>query len=214
MTEFPDIPALPKCRQIWQDVQALEAEGEVQYLKARLAKVKLFLEYVEELDRQKQKHHPRTAKEYATTEVCGAERGRARERFHDDMTVGARWWWAGCFLGLGFILICSEETGNTINDRSFELDPLMLYILYNCGSILDCCSKFDGLVDGLLANDLSTNKRNFPKQISKKEVEEWIKDAEVTNQETVPAIHWEAWDLDAAVNKASMFLSARSSTQS
>jgi hypothetical protein len=58
-------------------------------------------------------------------------------------------------------------------------------------------------VDGLLTDG------QIPKQISKKEVQQWIKDAKATSQEGVPAIDWRAWSTNAVASKASVFLSAR-----
>jgi mannosyltransferase OCH1-like enzyme len=63
-------------------------------------------------------------------------------------------------------------------------------------------------VDGLLTDG------QFPKQVSKKEVQQWIKDAKATSQESVPTIHWQAWSTNAVASKASIFLSACSSKQS
>lgn len=40
-------------------------------------------------------------------------------------------------------------------------------------------------------------------QISKEEVQQWIKDACSIDQESVPTIHWQAWSTDAEARKAS-----------
>lgn len=219
-SKLPNMPTAPKGREIWRYLQAMDAEEETHYLKVRLADVKLYLEYVEEFDRQKQAGHPpQTAKIRAVDKICGttgqtvkAQKDKSRLSFHEHKLRGERWWWSGCYLGHGFILSCSEETGKKIHNKSFKLDAFILYNLYNCRSTLACCSKFDGLVDGLLTNSLSTDERNFPKQISKKEVQEWIRDAKVTSQ-AIPTIHWQAWSTNAVASKASVFLSTRSNTQ-
>lgn len=52
----------------------------------------------------------------------------------------------------------------------------------------------------------------FPVQVSKEEVQQWIKDASCTNQENELIFHWQAWSTDAVASKASDFLSARLST--
>lgn len=219
-SKLPNMPSVPKGREIWRYVQAMDAEEETHYLKVRLADIKVYLEYVEEFDRQKQAGHPvQTAKIRAMDKICGttrqtvkAQKDKNRLSFHEHKLRGERWWWSGCHLGHGFILTCSEETGKKINSKSFKLDAFILYNLYNCRSILACCSKFDGIVDRLLANELSTDERNFPKQISKKEIQEWIRDAKVTSQ-AIPTIHWQAWSTNAVASKASLFLSTRSNTQ-
>ncbi|KAB8213564.1 hypothetical protein BDV33DRAFT_57739 [Aspergillus novoparasiticus] len=114
-SKLPNMPALPKGRQIWRYVQAIDAEGEVHYLKARLAYVKLYLEYVEEFDRQKQKcRADQTAERQAITKICGT-RPKDRKLFNEHKLRGARWWWSGCVLGLGFILICSKYTGSKMS---------------------------------------------------------------------------------------------------
>jgi hypothetical protein len=34
---------------------------------------------------------------------------KTRTSFHEHKLIGERWWWSGCYLGHGFILLCSEE---------------------------------------------------------------------------------------------------------
>ncbi|KXG51298.1 uncharacterized protein PGRI_095590 [Penicillium griseofulvum] len=195
-SKFPNMPAGRKGHVIWRYVEAMEAEDETHYLKARLADIMLYLEYVKEFNRQKKAGHPsQTAKTRATDIICGtgslpkAKADKTRMSFHEHKLVGERWWWSGCYLGRGFILLCSEETGKKV-------------------STLACCSKFDEVVDGLLTDG------QFPKQISKKEVQQWIKDAKATSQESVPTIHWQAWSTNAVASQASIFLSACSSKRS
>lgn len=81
-------------------------------------------------------------------------------------------------------------------------------MLYNCRGILACCRKFDDVVDTLLTDG------GFTKQISKKSVSQWIKDAKVADHESVPIIHWQDWSTGAVASVASKSLSARSNTQS
>ena len=54
----------------------------------------------------------------------------------------------------------------------------------------------------------------FPVQVSKKEVQQWIKDANAIHQESIPTIHWQDWSTNAVASKASDFLSARLSNRS
>ena len=83
-----------------------------------------------------------------------------------------------------------------------------MYLLYNCRSTIACCRKFDDVVDVLLTDG------RLSVEISKKEVQQWIKDASSINEESVPTIHWQAWSTDAVASKASDFLSARLSNRS
>jgi hypothetical protein len=117
-SKFPSMTAGRKGHEIWRYVEAMQAEDETHYLKARLADVMLYLEYVEEFDRQKKAGHPvQTAKTRATNIICGtgslskAKADKTRMSFHEHKAVGERWWWSGSYLGRGFILLCSEETG-------------------------------------------------------------------------------------------------------
>lgn len=82
-----------------------------------------------------------------------------------------------------------------------------MYLLYNCRRTLACCRKADDVVDMLLTGG------KFPVQISKEEVQQWIKDASSINQESVSIIHWEAWSTDTVAKKASDFISARLSNR-
>ncbi|KAL2870758.1 uncharacterized protein BJX67DRAFT_344517 [Aspergillus lucknowensis] len=141
--------------------------------------------------------------------------------------VGERWWWSGCSLGRGFILLCSQETGNFANiwfpyfvlvvllllmsmqpKQILQATPFSLYLLYNCRSTIACCRKFDDVVNVLLTDG------RLSVEISKKEVQEWVKDASSINQESVPTIHWQARSTDAVASKASDFLSAHSNNRS
>ncbi|KAI2751593.1 hypothetical protein DTO006G1_9639 [Penicillium roqueforti] len=210
-SKFPNMPAGRKGHVIWRYVEAMQAEDETHYLKARLADIMLYLEYVGEFNRQKKAGHPsQTAKTRATDIICGtgslpkAKADKTRMSFHEHKLVGERWWWSGCYLGRGFILLCSEETGKKV--LSFSDCPGCVNSADE--STLACCSKFDELVDRLLTDG------QFPKQISKKEVQQWIKEAKATSQESVPTIHWQAWSTNAVASQASIFLSACSSKRS
>ncbi|KAJ5085708.1 hypothetical protein N7532_010479 [Penicillium argentinense] len=106
---------------IWRYVEAMQAEGEMHYLKSRFADIMLYLEYVDEFNRQKRAGHPgQTAKTRPTDTICGtgplpkATAKKARMSFHEHKLVGERWWWSGCFLGRGFILLCSQETQQNV----------------------------------------------------------------------------------------------------
>lgn len=88
--------------------------------------------------------------------------------------------------------------------KSFPLDAFILYALSNCQNLLACCSKFDHLVDGLLVNG------EFPEQLSKKEVQLWIRETKAVNQGNIPTICWKPWSTNAVASKASEFLSAQS----
>lgn len=121
---------------IWRYVEAMQAEGETHYLKSRFADIMLYLEYVEEFNRQKKAGHPgQTAKTRATNVICGtgslpkATAKKTRMSFHEHKLVGERWWWSGCFLGRGFILLCSQETGNKMFGFPNLLRLLLLTIL-------------------------------------------------------------------------------------
>ncbi|KAJ5166068.1 hypothetical protein N7492_006364 [Penicillium capsulatum] len=193
---YPNISSSTKGPVIWKYVEAIEAGEEAYYLKARFADIILYLEYVEEFNRQKKAGHPdQTAKTRATSVICGinslpkAIANKTRKSFHEHKLVGERWWWSGCYLGHGFILLCSEETGKKV-------------------STLACCSKFDEIVGTLLTDG------EFPVQVSKKEVQQWIKDANAIHQESIPTIHWQDWSTNAVASKASYFLSARLSNRS
>lgn len=143
-SKFPNMPAGRKGHVIWRYVEARNAEDETHYLKARLADIMLYLEYVEEFHRQKKAGHPsQTAKTQATDIICGtgslpkAKANKTRMSFHEHKLVGERWWWSGCYLGRGFILLCSEETGkkmlsfsdcpgcvNSADESADEANPL------------------------------------------------------------------------------------------
>ena len=119
---------------IWRYVEALQAEGETHYLKSRFADIMLYLEYVEEFNRQKKAGHPgQTAKTRATNVICGtgslpkATANKTRMSFHEHKLVGERWWWSGCSLGRGFILLCSQETGNKMFGS-----PTLFWLCYFC----------------------------------------------------------------------------------
>lgn len=119
---------------IWRYVEAMQAEGEMHYLKSRFADIMLYLEYVEEFNRQKKAGHPgQTAKARATNIICGTESlpkataKKTRMSFHEHKLVGERWWWAGCSLGRGFILLCSQETGNKMFGS-----PTLFWLRYFC----------------------------------------------------------------------------------
>ena len=88
--------------------------------------------------------------------------------------------------------------------KSFPLDAFILYALSNCQNLLACCSKFDHLVDGLLVSG------EFPEQLSKKEVQLWIRETKAVNQGNIPTICWKPWSTNAVVSNASEFLSAQS----
>ena len=88
--------------------------------------------------------------------------------------------------------------------KSFPLDAFILYALSNCQNLIACCSKFDHLVDGLLVNG------EFPEQLSKKEVQLWIRETKAVNQGNIPTICWKPWSTNAVASKASEFLSAQS----
>jgi hypothetical protein len=120
-SKFPNMPAGRKGHVVWRYVEGMQAEDETHYLKARLADIMLYLEYVEEFNRQKKAGHPsQTAKTRATDIICGtgslpkAKADKTRMSFHEHKLVGERWWWSGCYLGRGFILLCSEETGKKV----------------------------------------------------------------------------------------------------
>ena len=83
-----------------------------------------------------------------------------------------------------------------------------MYLLYNCRSTIACCRKFDDVVDVLLTDG------RLSVEISKKEVQQWIKDANAIHQESIPTIHWQDWSTNAVASKASDFLSARLSNRS
>lgn len=119
---------------VWRYVEALQDEGEMHYLKSRFADIMLYLEYVEEFNRQKKAGHPRqTAKTRATNIICGtgslpkATANKTRRSFHEHKLVGERWWWSGCSLGRGFILLCSQETGNKMFGS-----PTLFWLRYLC----------------------------------------------------------------------------------
>ena len=60
------------------------------------------------------------------------------------------------------------------------------------------------MVDRLLVDG------EFPEQLSKKEVQLWIRETKAGDQENIPAICWKPWSTNAVASKASDFLSARS----
>ncbi|KAF9883533.1 hypothetical protein FE257_003366 [Aspergillus nanangensis] len=105
--KLPSMATLSKGHETWRYVKAMEAEEETHYLKARLADVKLFLEYVEELNRQKLKHPYQSAITRAIDKICGntrqtakAQKDKNRSSFHEHKLRGERWWWCGYSLGL------------------------------------------------------------------------------------------------------------------
>ena len=77
-----------------------------------------------------------------------------------------------------------------------SLDAFILYALSNCQNLLACCSKFDHLVDGLLVSG------EFPEQLSKKEVQLWIRETKAVNQENIPTICWKPWSTNTVASKA------------
>lgn len=106
---------------IWRYVEAIHAGEETYYLKSRFADIMLFLEYVKEFNRQRQAGHPvQTAKTRATNIICDSDSlpkaiaNKTRKSFHEHKLVGSRWWWSGCFLSRGFLLLCGQETGKKV----------------------------------------------------------------------------------------------------
>ncbi|KAJ5681421.1 uncharacterized protein N7477_001361 [Penicillium maclennaniae] len=80
---------------IWRYVEAMQADEGTYYLKSRLADIMLYLEYVGELDRQKEADHPgRTAKIraaniiYRTGSLPKAVADKTRKTFHEHKLVG------------------------------------------------------------------------------------------------------------------------------
>ncbi|KAJ6112286.1 hypothetical protein N7523_002108 [Penicillium sp. IBT 18751x] len=197
---------------IWRYVEAMSAEEETYYLKSRLAHIKLYLDYVEELDRQREARHPdQTAKIKAIDIICGsgslpkATATKTRKRFHEHKLIGERWWWSGCFLGHGFFILCSEETGKKVQNKSFSIDAFVLYILSNRTDLLSCISKFNHMVDSLLTGGKVSGN------LSKKEIQQWIREAKASGPST---IRWERWSTNAVASKASEFLLTRSNGSS
>lgn len=118
VAKYPLVSSKTKGSAIWRYVDAMQAGEETHYLKSRLADIMLYLTYVEELNRQKKAGHPgQTAKVKATDIICGTASlskpiaEKTRKSFHEHKLVGERWWWSGCYLGRGFFLLCSQETG-------------------------------------------------------------------------------------------------------
>lgn len=108
-------------------VEAMQAEEETHYLKLRMAKVLLLLQYVREVERQRRAGCPvKTAKSKAIDTICGANllgkeaAGKKRMSFHEHKRFAERWWWAACFFGCGFLLGCSQETGNKVLSPSLS----------------------------------------------------------------------------------------------
>ncbi|CAG8018849.1 unnamed protein product [Penicillium salamii] len=197
---------------IWRYVDAMQTGEETHYLKSRLADIMLYLAYIKELRRQKDAGHPpQTAKVKATDIICGtaslskAIGERTRKSFHEHKLVGERWWWSGCHLGRGFFLLCSQETGKKIQSKTFSLDAFILYVLWNCQHIIACCDKFEQLVDGLLTGG------EFTEQLTKKEVQLWIREAKAVSWKDTYIDCWKPWSTNAVASKASEFLTARSS---
>lgn len=83
-------------RAIWRYVEAIQAEGETNYLKSRFADIRLYLEYVKEFNLQSKAGHPgQTAKIRATNAICGtaslpkARADKTRMSFHSTNLLGS-----------------------------------------------------------------------------------------------------------------------------
>lgn len=99
-------------------VEAKQAEDETNFVKLRLARFFLYLQYVAECDRHIKARHPlKTAKSKAISALCGTDQldaAAAKKRrtfFSTQKRLGERWWWCACYFEIGFLLGCSRETG-------------------------------------------------------------------------------------------------------